>query len=61
MPPRVTRLQSGYWHVRWSQNLWLQWPVGQHPTIADGFGWIQQQHVDVAWNMTTAAPRREEG
>jgi hypothetical protein len=23
----IKRLQSGYWHARWSTEVWAQWPV----------------------------------
>lgn len=29
--PCVTRLDSGYWHARWSAEIWAQWPV--HRTL----------------------------
>ncbi len=41
----IKLLESGYWHVRWNDNLWLQWPKWKRPTLADGFGWITQAHV----------------
>jgi hypothetical protein len=25
-PPTLQRLDSGYWFVRWSHNIWAQWP-----------------------------------
>ena len=28
--------------------MWVQWPVGRDPILADGFGWIEQRHVDEA-------------
>jgi hypothetical protein len=27
--PSVKRLDSGYWYVRWSAEIWAQWPVGR--------------------------------
>lgn len=50
--PHVSKLSSGYWHVRWSDNLWLQWPIGRAPTAEDGFGWITQSHVNQAIEQT---------
>lgn len=35
--PIVKRLESGYWHVRWSAEIWAQWPCGRLPTAADFF------------------------
>ncbi len=51
---RISRLSSGYYLARWTQNLWIQWPTWRAPTIADGFGWITQKHVDEAKRRTAA-------
>jgi hypothetical protein len=42
---KLTRLSSGYWLASWGPNLWIQWPVGSHPSIADGFGWVTASHL----------------
>jgi len=26
--PTLKRLSSGYWHARWSDEIWAQWPAG---------------------------------
>jgi len=31
MPPSVSLTDSGYWHVRWHENRWVQWPRGTEP------------------------------
>lgn len=58
--PIVRLLPSGYWHARWNQNRWIQWPNGRAPTLEDGFGWItpamQEQAV-----RSALAPREEAG
>ena len=51
----VTKLESGYWLVRWSQNRWLQWPVGRAPTKEDGFGWITDAMLQDAAKITGGA------
>jgi hypothetical protein len=35
--PEVKRLSSGYWLVRWSGEIWAQWPCGREPVEADFF------------------------
>lgn len=50
--PTVKLLESGYWLVRWSQNLWLQWPKGRWPRESDGFGWIGEQRLREAALIT---------
>lgn len=34
--PIVTVLDSGYWHVRWSAEIWAQWP-NTRPVQAEDF------------------------
>lgn len=34
---RLTRLESGYWHARWSSEIWAQWPTGRPVTLEDFF------------------------
>ena len=46
--PTVKLLESGYWHVRWNDNQWLQWPSWREPTLEDGFGWLTQKHAEAA-------------
>jgi hypothetical protein len=36
----LTKLDSGYWHLRFSANQFIQWPVGRFPRPEDGFGWL---------------------
>jgi hypothetical protein len=54
----VQRLSSGYWHVRFSMNQFIQWPVGRAPRFDDGFGWLTEQHLAAAIRAT--APERSE-
>jgi len=50
--PKVTKLDSGCWHVRWGPDRWLQWPVGRPARMGDGFGWLTQSNVDEANRLT---------
>ena len=49
--PSVRLLDSGYWHVRWSDHRWMQWPRGREPTMRDGFGWITQGDIEQALRL----------
>lgn len=51
----VFRLESGYWHVRFSANQFIQWPVGQFPSERDGFGWLTPEHFKEAEILTRKA------
>lgn len=58
--PSIALLESGYWHVRWNDNQWLQWLKGERPTIVDAFGWVslgmlRQAESLVASNGKTGA------
>ena len=35
-PLLLKRLESGYWHARWSAEIWAQWPCNR-PLIEDDF------------------------
>lgn len=35
--PTVQRLDSGYWYVRWSPEIWAQWPISREPQESDFF------------------------
>ena len=50
----VKRLQTGYWLVRWNQNLFIQWPTNRNPVLADGFGWIEKKHLNEAMAIVAA-------
>jgi hypothetical protein len=55
--PTVQRLDSGYWLVKWNQNQWVQWPVGQEPILADSFGWVTHDDLAEAARLTGEAPK----
>lgn len=46
--PVLSKTDSGYWHARWNDNQWLQWPVGRKAAPSDGFGWITEEMVEIA-------------
>lgn len=46
--PVLSKTDSGYWHARWNDNQWLQWPVGRKAVLSDGFGWITKEMVECA-------------
>ncbi len=33
---KLTRLESGHWHARWSNEAWAQWPC-HRPVRSDDF------------------------
>lgn len=55
--PSVSKTDSGYWHVRWNTNQWIQWPIGRQAELADAFGWVDQQMVDEANRLTASAAK----
>ena len=48
----VEKLSTGYWHVRWNANQWIQWPVGELPQLEHGFGWLTTWHFNEAARLT---------
>ena len=45
----VTKLSSsGYWHVRFNQNQFVQWPVGGLPSASDTFGFFVEDKEGAA-------------
>lgn len=56
--PVVKRLPSGYWHVRWNQNRWIQWPCDRAPTMADAFGWVTSEMLEQAVQAAKASSER---
>jgi len=59
--PTIKLLPSGYWLVRWNQNLWVQWPTGREPQMGDGFGWFSQKMLNEAKEMAAAEAARQKG
>ena len=35
--PRINKLPSGFWHARWSSEVWAQWPPEREVTLEDFF------------------------
>lgn len=62
--PVVKRLDSGYWHVRWSRQAWAQWPVGRSVTREDFFqpGWsYSEARAAEANRLTESITERSDG
>ena len=55
----VTKLDSGYWHVRFNQNEFVQWMVGAFPTAQDTFGFFMEDRESAAQAAVEAARRWE--
>ena len=62
--PTVTKLPSGYWHVRFNQNQFVQWPAGCCPIPSDTFGFFDEDkeaaasRADMAVRLSTR-PKEE--
>ena len=41
----IKLLESGYWHVRFNMNQFIQWPKDRPPERADCFGEISDQQI----------------
>lgn len=54
-PTYVRKLDSGYWHVRFGTNRFVQWPKWRKPTEDDAFGWCKSQMVQAADKATSDA------
>ena len=50
----VNKLSSGYWHVRFNQNQFVQWSVGYWRTAKDTFGFFFEDKVDAACRAHSA-------
>lgn len=37
LPTSIKRLDSGYWHVKFGPQIFVQWPVGYYAQHADVF------------------------
>lgn len=46
---KLSRLESGYWHARWSSEIWAQWPCHRSVRAEDFF------HADYAFTRERAA------
>ena len=44
----VQKLETGYWHVRFNMNQFVQWPVGGWPRVSDTFGFFVEDQEDAA-------------
>ena len=44
----IKKLSSGYWHVRFGQNRFVQWAEGAAPCSDDTFGFYTEDKEDAA-------------
>ena len=44
----IKKLHSGYWHVRFGPNQFVQWPDGSMPTEENTFGFSTEDKEDAA-------------
>ena len=44
----IKKLDSGFWHVRFGPNKFVQWPYGSAPTAANTFGFSTEDKEDAA-------------
>jgi hypothetical protein len=57
----LKRLSSGYWHARWTSNLWMQWPVYGTPVADSRFGMLTGAQEKEALDAALRIERGEEG
>jgi hypothetical protein len=50
----IKKLDSGFWHVRFSANQFIQWPISRSPTREDCFGWISERQLSKAAALSSA-------
>ena len=43
-----TKLSSGYWHVRFNMDQFVQWPIGSWPLGKDTFGFFIEDKEQAA-------------
>ena len=48
----VKKLESGYWHVRFGRERFIQWPTHRLPTLDDVFGWVTEEQIAIAIALT---------
>ena len=56
----VSRLPTEYWHVRFNQNQFVQWPYGCWPSASDTFGFSAEDQEEAARRAGIAAMREKE-
>ena len=44
----IKKLPSGFWHVRFGPNRFVQWPLGATPAASDTFGFFTEDKEDAA-------------
>ena len=58
-PTYTVALASGYWHVRFGPQRFIQWPCGGEPTANDSFG-FDGDNVEPALDAARRAVAGEE-
>lgn len=47
-PTHVKKLESGYWHVRFGPERFVQWRIGSVPELRDAFGEPKEEMITQA-------------
>ena len=56
----IQKLHSGYWHVRFGPNQFVQWPAnGSIPTEENTFGFVIEDKEDAALRAAQAVRQKE--
>ena len=54
----IQKLSSGYWHVRFGPNQFVQWADGSMPTAANTFGFAIEDKEDAALRAAEAVRKK---
>ena len=63
-PTYIKRLDSGYWHVRFGPQQFVQWPIGgpldptEHVFGGETAGATKENLMTAAWNAVAALAKR---
>lgn len=57
-PCSIELLSTGYWHVRFNANQFVQWPCGQEATADNAFGWYPEKQAEAANEAVAELNRR---
>ena len=56
----IKKLHSGFWHVRFGPNSFVQWAVGTTPAASDTFGFFSDEEEAAARRAAQAVEDRKE-
>ena len=56
----IKKLHSGFWHVRFGPNRFVQWAVGTTPTASNTFGFLTEDKEDAARRAARAVEDQKE-